>query len=144
MSHHDFNETPSIEKMKDILERAWKCGGDIAKFAAKANSPADTINLLRVTYEATKPVCMISMGNIGRQYAVIAPLYGSLLTYGAVGEAVAPGQLTIAELKRTMKVLLKKSICCIWRPHRTLIISYNAQRQHSKLWEWTVPTMHSE
>jgi 3-dehydroquinate dehydratase-1 len=106
MSHHDFNETPSIEKMKDILERAWKCGGDIAKFAAKANSPADTINLLRVTYEATKPVCMISMGNIGRHTRVIAPLYGSLLTYGAVGEAVAPGQLTIAELKRTMKVLL--------------------------------------
>ncbi|OPY21643.1 MAG: 3-dehydroquinate dehydratase [Methanomethylovorans sp. PtaU1.Bin073] len=106
VSHHDFNETPSIEKMKDILERAWKFGGDIAKFAAKANSPADTINLLRVTYEAIKPVCMISMGDLGKHTRVIAPLYGSLLTYGAVGEAVAPGQLTIAELKRTMKVLL--------------------------------------
>lgn len=106
VSHHDFNGTPSFEKMQSILGMIWKCGGDIAKFAAKANSPADTINLLQVTHEATKPVCMISMGDLGKHTRVIAPLYGSVLTYGVVGEAVAPGQLSIAELKRTMKVLL--------------------------------------
>ncbi len=106
VSHHDFTKTPPIENMQNILEMAWKCGGDIAKFAAKANSPADTINLLRVTHEATKPVCMISMGDIGKHTRVIAPFYGSVLTYGAVGEAVAPGQLSIAELRRTMRALL--------------------------------------
>ncbi|WP_370573563.1 type I 3-dehydroquinate dehydratase [Methanomethylovorans sp.] len=106
VSHHDFTGTPPMEEIGDILEMAWKSRGDIAKFAAKANSPADTINLLRVTHEATKPVCMISMGDIGKHTRVIAPFYGSVLTYGAVGEAVAPGQLSIAELKRTMKVLL--------------------------------------
>lgn len=106
VSHHDFTGTPSMEEIGDILEMAWQSRGDIAKFAAKANSPADTINLLRVTHEATKPVCMISMGDIGKHTRVIAPFYGSVLTYGAVGEAVAPGQLSIAELKLTMTVLL--------------------------------------
>ncbi len=106
VSHHDFNGTPPIEKIKEMLEMAWQCGGDIAKFAAKANSPADTMNLLRVTHEATRPVCMISMGDLGKHTRVTAPFYGSVLTYGSIGEAVAPGQLNIAELKRTMKVLL--------------------------------------
>lgn len=106
VSHHDFNRTPSIEKIKEILKMAWQRGGDIAKFAAKANSPADTMNLLRVTHEATRPVCMISMGDLGKHTRVTAPFYGSVLTYGSIGEAVAPGQLSIAELKRTMKVLL--------------------------------------
>ena len=106
VSHHDFNGTTSMEKIKDMLEMAWQSGGDIAKFAAKANSPADTMNLLRVTHEATRPVCMIAMGDLGKHTRVIAPFYGSVLTYGSIGEAVAPGQLNIAELKRTMKVLL--------------------------------------
>lgn len=106
VSHHDFNGTPSIEKMKNILEMAWQCGGDIAKFAAKANSSTDTINLLRVTHDVTRPACIIGMGNIGKHTRVIAPLYGSVLTYGAIEEAVAPGQLKIKELKRTMRVLL--------------------------------------
>ena len=106
VSHHDFNGTTSMEKIKDMLEMAWQSGGDIAKFAAKANSPADTMNLLRVTHEATRPVCMIAMGDLGKHTRVIAPFYGSVLTYGSIGEAVAPGQLNIAELKRMMKVLL--------------------------------------
>lgn len=106
ISHHDFTCTPSMEEIRNILGMAWRCGGDIAKFAAKANSPADTINLLQLTYEATRPVCMIAMGDLGKHTRVIAPFYGSVLTYGSVGEAVAPGQLSIAELKRTMKVLL--------------------------------------
>ena len=106
VSHHDFNGTPPMDKIKDMLEMAWQSGGDIAKFAVKANSSADTINLLRITHEATRPVCLIAMGDLGKHTRVIAPFYGSVLTYGSVGEAVAPGQLSIAELKRTMKVLL--------------------------------------
>lgn len=106
VSHHDFNGTPPMDKIKDMLEMAWQSGGDIAKFAVKANSSADTINLLRITHEATRPVCLIAMGDLGKHTRVIAPFYGSVLTYGSVGEAVAPGQLSIAELKRMMKVLL--------------------------------------
>lgn len=106
VSHHDFNGTPPMEKIRNMLEMAWQSGGDIAKFAAKANSTADTMNLLRVTHAATRPVCLISMGDIGKHTRVIAPFYGSVLTYGSIGEAVAPGQLNIAELKRTMRLLL--------------------------------------
>ncbi len=106
VSKHDFNGTPPMEKIRNMLEMAWQSGGDIAKFAAKANSTADTMNLLRVTHAATRPVCLISMGNIGKHTRVIAPFYGSVLTYGSIGEAVAPGQLNIAELKRTMRLLL--------------------------------------
>ncbi|MCK4928742.1 MAG: type I 3-dehydroquinate dehydratase, partial [Methanosarcinales archaeon] len=35
----------------------------------------------------------------------VAPLYGSVLTYGAVDEAVAPGQLKIDELKHMLELL---------------------------------------
>jgi 3-dehydroquinate dehydratase-1 len=41
---------------------------------------------------------MIAMGNIGRHLRAVAPLYGSVLTYGFVAKSTAPGQMSLAEL----------------------------------------------
>lgn len=106
VSQHDFNRTPSIEEMQEIIKQAWARGADIAKFAAQANSLADTLNLLTVTHSASKPVCMIAMGDLGRHTRIIAPFYGSVLSYGSIDSAVAPGQLKVDALKQMMEALL--------------------------------------
>lgn len=106
VSQHNFNKTPSVEEIKIVLEKCWECGGDIAKFAALANSLDDCLNMLKVTREAYKPACIISMGEIGKHTRVIAPLYGSVLSYGIIEKSVAPGQLNIDFLKKTMEVLI--------------------------------------
>ena len=44
-------------------------------------------------------VCTIAMGDLGRHSRVIAPIYGSVMTYGYMDAPTAPGQLRVDELK---------------------------------------------
>ena len=106
ISSHDFKVTPPASVMTATLEQAMDDGADIAKLAVTPNSTADTLALLAVTQEADFPMSTIAMGKLGSHTRVVAPIYGSVLTYGAVEDAVAPGQLRIDELKHFMEVLM--------------------------------------
>ena len=107
VSYHDFAETPTKEQMLEILKEARRIG-DIPKLAVMATSLSDVISLLEVTLQAQKPLCMIAMGSIGKHSRVIAPIYGSALTYGRVsGAAKAPGQLSVRELRNTLDTLVR-------------------------------------
>ena len=66
------------------------------------NSLEDVLRLLEVTLRAKGPVCTIAMGETGRHSRVIAPIYGSVMTYGYVENAIAPGQLRVDELKNIL------------------------------------------
>ncbi|AKB73303.1 3-dehydroquinate dehydratase I [Methanosarcina lacustris Z-7289] len=110
VSSHDFSKTPSPQEMKAILEEMFLAGADIAKLAVMPQSMEDVLNLLRVTLDfrnAGKSVCTIAMGKPGKHTRVVAPLYGSVLTYASVesGAAAAPGQLPVDEVKKIMEML---------------------------------------
>ncbi len=110
VSSHDFLKTPSLQDMKAILEEMFLAGADIAKLAVMPRSMEDTLNLLRVTLDfkdAGKSVCTIAMGRQGKHTRVVAPLYGSVLTYASIENdtAAAPGQLPIDEVKKIMEML---------------------------------------
>lgn len=106
ISSHNFSATPPKDVMLSTLNHAMDAGADIAKLAVTPNSTGDTLKLLEVTQQADFPVCTIAMGKMGAHTRVVAPLYGSVLTYGAVDEAVAPGQLRIDELKNMLEALV--------------------------------------
>lgn len=110
ISSHDFSKTPSFQEMGTIFEEAFLEGADIAKLAVMPHSMRDVLNLLRValeTREAGGAVCAIAMGKLGKHTRVIAPFYGSVLTYAAVEGTVsaAPGQLQVEEVKKIMELL---------------------------------------
>jgi len=63
------------------------------------------LRLFDVTLQTEREVCMIAMGKTGRHSRVVAPLYGSVITYGYVQKATAPGQLRVDELKQVMELL---------------------------------------
>ncbi len=105
VSAHDFNSTPSVEEMKKILNNAYDAGADIAKLAVMAQSKQDVLNVLQATADIDKPVCTIAMGEIGKHSRIVAPCYGSRLTYGAIAKAVAPGQIKIHELRSALEIL---------------------------------------
>ncbi|MDI6888672.1 MAG: type I 3-dehydroquinate dehydratase [Methanocellales archaeon] len=107
ISYHDFDKTPPKEQMMRMLEEA-RGAGDIPKLAVMANSLGDVLKLLEVTLLAQKPLCTIAMGALGVHSRIIAPLYGSALTYGHAGRAKAPGQLSVSELRNTLDVLLRR------------------------------------
>lgn len=108
VSFHDFSKTPSFQEMEKIIEEAFLAGADIAKLAVMPRSMQDVLELLRLTLdarEAKKPVCTIAMGKLGKHTRVIAPLYGSVLSYASVESSAAPGQLQANEVKKMMELL---------------------------------------
>ncbi len=98
VSEHDYNKTPSNDMMNDMVKRALDQGADIVKLAVMANSRDDVRRLFTFTQECTIPVVTIAMGSHGTISRVIAPLFGSLFTYGFIEKPVAPGQLSAKKL----------------------------------------------
>jgi 3-dehydroquinate dehydratase-1 len=98
VSEHDFEKTPSVEALQSIVDRALLQGADIVKIAVMAQSTADVTRLLRFTEDCKMPLVTIAMGPLGSISRVIAPLFGSLFTYGFIHKPVAPGQLSAEKL----------------------------------------------
>ncbi|HMK46296.1 MAG TPA: type I 3-dehydroquinate dehydratase [Methanocella sp.] len=104
VSYHDFDRTPSIGEMLSILERSLEKGA-IAKLAVTPRDMGDVLRLLEVTLKSKRPVCTIAMGSLGQHSRLMAPVYGSLLTYGYVRRPVAPGQIRVDQLLQGLKIL---------------------------------------
>ncbi|HEY9247128.1 MAG TPA: type I 3-dehydroquinate dehydratase [Candidatus Methanoperedens sp.] len=105
ISTHDFQRTPADDVMMKLIRESFDAGADIAKLAVMPGSLEDVLRLLDVTLHAGEPVCTIAMGETGRHFRFIAPVYGSVMTYGYVDNAVAPGQIRVDELRLVLKML---------------------------------------
>ncbi len=105
ISTHDFQKTPDFDSMIGTLKESFDAGADIAKLAVMPGSLEDVLRLLDATLHAGGAVCTIAMGETGRHSRVIAPVYGSVMTYGYVETATAPGQLRVDELKTILNLL---------------------------------------
>lgn len=99
ISTHDFQRTPELDVMAGIIRESIEAGADIAKLAVTPQSLEDVPSLFEVTLHSKGKVCTIAMGDLGRHSRVIAPIYGSVMTYGYVDKPTAPGQLRVDELK---------------------------------------------
>ncbi|MGA9099110.1 MAG: type I 3-dehydroquinate dehydratase [Methanotrichaceae archaeon] len=111
ISYHDFIGMPPREELEAILKEMKQTGAKIAKIAVTPSSLKDNLTILDFLLDARMPICMIAMGQIGRHLRAVAPLYGSVLTYGFVSQAVAPGQMSIAELRLSLKLLDTNFVC---------------------------------
>ncbi|MDP2766996.1 MAG: type I 3-dehydroquinate dehydratase [Candidatus Methanoperedens sp.] len=105
ISTHDFQRTPEIDIMLGVIRESFEAGADIAKLAVTPHSLEDVLRLLEVTLRSKGAVCTIAMGDMGRHSRVVAPIYGSVMTYGYVDTPTAPGQLRVDELKYMLKIL---------------------------------------
>jgi 3-dehydroquinate dehydratase I len=98
VSEHDFDRTPDTAALRSMVERGKKEGADIVKIATMAHQRQDVVRLMEFTRTAAAPVVTIAMGPVGTVSRVVAPLFGSLFSYGYLTRPVAPGQLSVAEL----------------------------------------------
>jgi len=105
ISTHDFQKTPGNDVMTGIFNDSFAAGADIAKLAVMPNSLSDVLRLLDVTLNAKGAVCTITMGEKGKFSRVVAPIYGSVMTYGYVEKTTAPGQLRVDELRQILRLL---------------------------------------
>jgi 3-dehydroquinate dehydratase-1 len=99
VSEHDFDKTPDIAALTRIVDTARGMGARIVKIAAMARTSDDVTRLLRFAQDNRDGgIVAISMGEYGMVSRVLAPLFGSLLSYGFVEASVAPGQVSALEL----------------------------------------------
>ncbi len=106
ISWHDFEETPSLEKLKEILSQCYDKGADVAKIASQVNTEKDNSNLLSLyTMEGRKVV--LGMGEMGKITRLAALHLGAEFTFvSSDAEYVtAPGQLTYNEFTALNKIL---------------------------------------
>ena len=106
ISHHDFQGMPSIEATKSILAEIFEAGADIAKLALTPGSLDDCLGLLKLLLDTTAPASILGMGDVGRHLRAVAPIYGSVLTYGYIGSPTAPGQISVKAQKELLDLLM--------------------------------------
>lgn len=101
-SFHDFTKTPAADVLREALRNA--AGADIFKLATTVNSEADIERLVAFFDEAsrTRAVAAMGMGKLGRKSRRLLARRGSVLNYASLGERNELGQLTLAELRRTL------------------------------------------
>ena len=94
-SFHDFEGTPSAEELKDIMERCFDEGADLAKIVTTATDEACCDRVMEL-YEAATPGSLLAfcMGEAGRATRLGCLVKGAPYTYCALTEeeAAAPGQ----------------------------------------------------
>ena len=106
-SNHDFQKTPEKEEIVSRLQKMQELGADIPKIAVMPQNKKDVLTLLAVTEEMTseyadRPIITMSMSGMGVISRVCGEVFGSALTFGAVGKASAPGQMGAEELKAVL------------------------------------------
>lgn len=101
-SNHDFIKTPIKEDMINRLKFMENLGADIIKLAVMPHSPKDVLDLLSITEEMKNiiknPIITISMGSLGSISRISGGTFGSSVTFGAIGELSAPGQISVEDL----------------------------------------------
>jgi len=108
LSFHDFEKTPSLETLKQTVQKELKAGADICKIVTFAQSFEDNLTVLQLITEFPgKRVVAFAMGPQGMACRVLAPLAGAYFTYGAVekGKESAPGQIPVVDMQRLYKIL---------------------------------------
>jgi len=94
LSVHDFRGTPGLPREMKLANRG---GVAAVKLAARANTIADSVRLLGMA-RSLKNFVAVPMGEIGLPARILALREGSALAYAPVGEATAPGQVSLREM----------------------------------------------
>ena len=97
VSHHDFERTPSVSSMEQILLTEAGMGADICKLAVMVKRPSDAARLMEATSNVAQllgyPLLTMAMGPAGAITRLAGEAFGSVMTFCALGEASAPGQV---------------------------------------------------
>lgn len=102
VSHHDFSNTLSFSKLKNILVQMDAFKPAIKKIATLVKSDQDLLTLtkLLITKKPSEKLIVIGMSQKAKLTRILFPLFGSYLTYASLKNLTsAPGQIDINKLK---------------------------------------------
>jgi 3-dehydroquinate dehydratase-1 len=101
VSWHDFEKTPPCDMISDILSK-MRIYSNYVKIVTMAHSIEDSLRLLDL-YETAVGLSPIffAMGTAGVLSRVLSTVIGNApFTYASLEKAIAPGQLTVQQMKK--------------------------------------------
>lgn len=103
VSFHDFAGRPA-DFSRRVLD-ACAAGGAVVKVVYRARSLRDSLELLDLPEQLQRPTIALGVGEFGLLSRLLAPKFGSFLTFAALRPAstTAPGQPTLAEILGTYR-----------------------------------------
>jgi len=100
VSWHDFKKTPSTAELKKKMNQMSKFSSNV-KIVSTAKSTDDSNRMLELySKKGRNNLISFAMGDLGRISRILCLYLGSPYTYVSLGEAVAPGQFSVDEVKK--------------------------------------------
>ncbi len=105
LSYHNFDKTPSLEELNQIVKKQQADGANVVKIACMAHEEEDNLTMMDL-YGAHPQLVAFCMGEEGRESRVTSLFFGEKMTYAAPSEEeiVALGQLTYEELSDLLNI----------------------------------------
>jgi 3-dehydroquinate dehydratase I len=110
VSWHDFERTPPIYTISDRLSEMRTYSNHV-KIVTTARSIEDSLRLLEL-YDTAIGLCPIffAMGEAGVLSRILCTLIGNApFTYASLDKALAPGQLTVQQMKKLYDKIIRGS-----------------------------------
>ncbi|XP_024181354.1 bifunctional 3-dehydroquinate dehydratase/shikimate dehydrogenase, chloroplastic isoform X1 [Rosa chinensis] len=103
VSSHNYQETPSVEALGNLVAKIQATGADIVKIATFALDITDVARIFQITVHSqvsNVPIIGLVMGERGLISRILCAKFGGYLTFGTIdsGAVSAPGQPTIKDI----------------------------------------------
>ena len=109
VSFHDFEQTPTMSQLNNILEEEIALGADVCKIITTARSMKDNLTTLDFVSAASMKVKLVcfAMGDLGKHSRLVSPVFGAFFTFASLNQKrkTAKGQLTIQEMNKAYEAL---------------------------------------
>ncbi len=105
ISWHDFTKTPSEQQLKSMAKKMSSLSKNI-KIVTTARTIGDTLRILNLYKGVPHRLNLIAfaMGDYGMTSRILCTRLGSPFTYVSLGKPIAPGQLSLDEMKSIFKL----------------------------------------
>jgi len=108
LSFHDLKGTPSLDRMREIVQKELEAGADICKIVTTAQRFEDNLAVLQLISDFPKTRAIsFAMGSLGLASRILCPLVGGDFTYASIeeGKESASGQITVRDLRKIYGML---------------------------------------
>lgn len=112
VSWHDFYNTPNDDDLLDLVNK-MRIYSPFIKIVTTAKDIKDSIRILKLYQSTDSHINLIAfaMGDLGILSRVLCTVTGdSPFTYASMGNAIAPGQLSIDQMKSIYELFKNKLI----------------------------------
>ncbi|KAK9949893.1 hypothetical protein M0R45_005403 [Rubus argutus] len=100
VSSHNYQDTPSVNDLGNLVARMQATGADIVRIATTTLDITDVARIFQITVHSQVPVIGLAMGERGLISQILCAKFGGYLTSGTTGSGIvsAPGQPTIKDI----------------------------------------------